>query len=151
MAKEFKEKTITVNLRYAFTKPETKRARASMQIVKKAVEKETRKKNLKISNGVNELLWSRGLKKSLRKITVKIIAEKDSTKVMLPNEKVQVKTEKKETKTGEKKGEATKEKKDTKSEKKTVEEKEKKVEATEKKVEIKKESPVEKAPVKEVE
>jgi ribosomal protein L31E len=105
MAKEFKEKTITVNLIKTFNKPKTKRAKSAQHFLKQAITKETRIEKIKISNGVNETLWGRGLFNCPRKITVKIIAEKDTARVYLPDEKiVEKKAEnKKETKTQENK------------------------------------------------
>lgn len=88
MAKEFKEKTITVNLSKVFEKPETKRARGALKILKDKITKETRAKNIKINNSVNQAIWEKGLFKSLRKITVKIIQEKDNIRVYLPEDKI---------------------------------------------------------------
>ncbi len=95
MVKEFKEKIITINLRKAFEKPTTKRAKSALYALKKAVRKETKKDNIKISNKVNEELWKNGLFKSLRKITVKVVPEKDIIRVLMPNEKIEVKKEEK--------------------------------------------------------
>lgn len=96
MAKEFKEKTITVNLRKAFEKPATKRAICAKNMLKKAVEKETRKSTVKLSNQVNETIWARGRGNTPRKIIVKIISEKEKALVMLPSEKYEPKDKKKE-------------------------------------------------------
>ena len=56
MVKEFKEKTITINLRKAFEKPTTKRTTSAKNILINAIKKETRAKIVKISNKVNEEL-----------------------------------------------------------------------------------------------
>ena len=119
-----KEKTITINFRKVFEKPMTKRAKSALFVLKSAVKKETRKDNIKISNKVNEALWNRGLFKSLRKITVKIVIDKD-TRVYLPDEKI-IQKEEKQAKTLKEKVESKKEetnketktkaKKDTKKE-----------------------------------
>jgi len=98
MAQEFKEKTITVNLRAVFAKPTTKRAINSSHVLKNLVRKETRLKELKISNKVNELIWSRGRFNAPRKMTVKIIAEKGNGIIMLPEEKYEAKKDKKDQK-----------------------------------------------------
>ena len=98
MVKEFKEKIITVNLTKAFDKPVTKRAKSSLYILKKGVTKETRIDSIKISNKVNEFLWEKGLFKSKRKITVKLVKNKEGIDVYLPDEKVIVKTEAKKKK-----------------------------------------------------
>jgi ribosomal protein L31E len=85
MAKEFKEKIITINLRKTFNKPVTKRAKSAQHFLKKAVTKETRIEQIKISNGVNETLWERGMYNCPRRITVKIIADKNIARVYLPD------------------------------------------------------------------
>jgi ribosomal protein L31E len=95
MAKEFKEKTITVNLRKAFEKPDTKRAICAKNMLIVAVKKETRLKDVRISNKVNEAFWARGRGNCPRRITVKIVAEKGMGMVLLPDEKYEAKKEKK--------------------------------------------------------
>ncbi len=97
MAKEFKEKTITINLSKVFEKPVTKRVASAKHIICEGVKKETRLKELKISTKLNELLWSRGKYNSQRKITVKIVNEKGLGRIMLPEEKYEAKQEKKAT------------------------------------------------------
>ncbi|MDD3083599.1 MAG: hypothetical protein PHP82_01100 [Candidatus ainarchaeum sp.] len=94
MAKEFKEKIITINFRKVFEKPATKRATSALFALKKAVRKETKKENIKISNQVNEEIWQNGLFKSLRKITVKLVSDKEIIRVLMPTEKFEVKEEK---------------------------------------------------------
>jgi large subunit ribosomal protein L31e len=101
MVKEFKEKTITINLRKVFEKPVTKRARSALFVVKQAIKKETRAENIKISNLVNETIWEKGKYKPPRKITVKVVLVKDGVNVYLPTEKVQTKETKKEQKSKE--------------------------------------------------
>ncbi len=119
MAKEFKEKIITVNLTKTFDKPKTKRAKSAQHFLKQAVTKETRIEKLKISNKVNETLWGRGMYNCPRKITIKIIPEKDFAKIYLPDEKVE---EKKDAKAKEKPTE-TKKAEEKKEEAKKTEEK----------------------------
>lgn len=116
MAKDFKEKTITVNLRRVFEKPVTKRAIAAKFALKCAVEKETRLEDIKISTGINELFWGRGRYNSPRKVTVKIIKEKNTARIMLPTEKYEPKTDKK--KEGKKEETAKKEEPNQKAEEK---------------------------------
>jgi large subunit ribosomal protein L31e len=134
MAKEFKEKTITINLRKVFDKPVTKRAKSSLFVVKQAVKKETRAENIKLSNLVNETLWEKGLFKAQRKITVKVVSEKDGVRVYLPTEKPLVKETKKSEKTEKKelsKEEKPKDKKETSNETKKEQPKQKVEEKTE--------------------
>jgi ribosomal protein L31E len=133
MAKDFKEKTITVNLTKVFDKPVTKRAKSALFALKNAIRKETRIDNIKISNGVNEAIWDRGLYHTPRKITVKLVKEKTGVRAYLPDEKIIVADEKK---TEKKPVEDKKEVIETKEEAK----KPKVKEETEKKVEHKKET-----------
>ncbi|MFA6268899.1 MAG: hypothetical protein WCW13_00990 [archaeon] len=103
MAKDFKERTITINLKRAFAKPLTKRAIASKFALKNGVTKETRLTDIKLSNKLNELLWGRGKYNAIRKLTVKVVKEKNTARVMLPEEKYEPKQEKKkDNKTAEK-------------------------------------------------
>jgi ribosomal protein L31E len=102
MAKEFKEKTITINLSKVFEKPVTRRVVSAKHVICEGVKKETRLKELKISTKLNELLWSRGKYYSQRKITVKIVNEKGVGRIMLPEEKYEAKQEKKTTAKGDK-------------------------------------------------
>ena len=95
MAKEFKEKTITVNLSRVFEKPTTKRTIAAKHVICKQVEKETRLKEFKISNALNETIWSKGRYSSPRKIVVKIVKDKNTARIMLPTEKYEPKEAKK--------------------------------------------------------
>ena len=95
MAKDFKEKTITINLSKVFEKPITKRVIAAKYIICQGVKKETRLNEFKISNELNELLWVRGKYNAQRKITVKVVKDKDTARIMLPSEKYEAKAEKK--------------------------------------------------------
>jgi len=95
MAQDFKEKTITINLRKVFNKPVTKRAISAKYALIQAVEKETRLKKILISNKVNEMLWANGKFNTPRKITIKVVKEKETGRVMLPEEKYETKQEKK--------------------------------------------------------
>jgi ribosomal protein L31E len=98
MAKEFKEKTIIANLSKVYQKPATKRARSAATILRNIITKETRMENIKFSNKVNELLWSRGKFNAPRKVTIKVIPDKGIARVILPDEKYEPKTEKKDAK-----------------------------------------------------
>ncbi len=95
MAKEFKEKTITINPSKVFLKPTTKRVIGATHVICEGVKKETRLKEFKISNKLNELLWSRGRYMAQRKITVKVVKDKDIARIMLPEEKYEAKQDKK--------------------------------------------------------
>ena len=127
MAQEFKEKTITVNLRKVFQKPATKRAISGKNMLKVAVFKETRFKEVSISNKVNEEFWKRGKYNCPRKITVKVVAEKGRAVVLMPDEKYAPKQDKKGKEKEAKKEEKADEKSVSNSEAKTEAKKEGKV------------------------
>lgn len=68
------EKIITVNLRKLLIKePKWKRADAASQILKKLLLRKTKANKIKISKGLNELLWKRGNRNPQTKIRVKIV------------------------------------------------------------------------------
>jgi ribosomal protein L31E len=112
MAKDFKEKIITVNFTRAFDKPVTKRAKSALYLLKKGVTKETRITNIKLTNKVNEKIWENGLFKCHRKLTIKIVKEKDGVRIYLPDEKVIVQKEEKKKRAPQTKQEKVKEKLD---------------------------------------
>jgi large subunit ribosomal protein L31e len=130
MAKDFKEKEITVNFNKVFDKPVTKRATSSLKVIRDKVTKETRLNDVKLKNSVNEAVWQKGLFKGLRKLKVKVVKDKNTAVVYLPEDKVEVKEKKKETKKA-----VTKPETDKKEEKKEEPEKDTKKEekASEKK------------------
>lgn len=131
MAKDFKERIITINLKRAFEKPVTKRAIGAKFALKAGVEKETRLHKQLISNKLNEFLWARGKYNAPRKITIKVIKDKDTARIMLPEEKYEPKTDKKkETKVAAKEeAKADLQKETAKVEKKAVQAEEKKTAA----------------------
>ena len=143
MAKDYKEKKITVNLTKVFKKPVTKRAKGAVFMLRAKVRKETRAKDVFLSNQVNETLWEKGMFRCPRKITIKVVKDNENARVYLPDEKIIVKKEEKKKETGLKaKAEKIAGKKETKKEevKKTPE----KVEVKEEKKETsKKEEKVE--------
>ena len=93
MAKEYTEKKITINLSNVFNKPVTKRAKSGVFLVRSKVTKETRAKEVFLSNKVNETLWEKGMLSCPRKISVKIVNDKGKARVYLPDEKVELKKE----------------------------------------------------------
>lgn len=133
MVKEFKEKIITISMKKNFGKPATKKSKAALHLIKQAVRKETRAIEVKLSNGINEKIWERGMFKTVKKITVKVIPEGKNVRVYLPDEKIIVKKEETKKKGLKEKAEEAKaqlqdktkttEKKENKNEEKNVEEK----------------------------
>jgi ribosomal protein L31E len=95
MAKDYKEKKITVNLSKVFAKPVTKRAKGAIFMLRAKVRKETRAKEVFLSNQVNETIWEKGMFSCPRKMTIKVVKDKDDARVYLPDEKIVVKKEEK--------------------------------------------------------
>ena len=146
MAKDYKEKKITVNLTKVFKKPVTKRAKGAVFRLRAKVRKETRAKEVFLSNQVNETLWEKGMFRCPRKITVKVVKDNENARVYLPGEKIVVKKEDKKKEKGIKaKAEEIAGKKETKTdEKKEIKKNPEKVEVKEEKKETsKKEEKVE--------
>ena len=100
MAKDYKEKKITVNLTKVFKKPVTKRAKGAVFMLRAKVRKETRAKDVFLSNQVNETLWEKGMFRCPRKITIKVVKDNENARVYLPDEKVIVKKEDKKKEKG---------------------------------------------------
>jgi len=93
MAKDYKEKKITVNLSKVFSKPVTKRAKGAVFRLRAKVRKETRAKEVFLSNQVNETLWEKGMFSCPRKITIKVVKDNENARVYLPDEKIIAKKE----------------------------------------------------------
>ena len=104
------ERMYTIPLRREFTKvPRWKRAKKSIIAIKEFASRHMKGKEVKISNKLNELIWSMGGKNTISKVKVKMKKEEDIVYVRLPEEKEEVKkvkiekTKKKEEKKGEEK------------------------------------------------
>ncbi len=133
------ERIYVIPLRKAYdTPPRTKRSRKAVKIVRKFISRHMKAEetDVSISEGVNSLIWKRGIQKPPRKIKVKAVKSGDRVVVSLLDEKVE-----------EKKLETPKVKKEEapKAEEKKVEEK-KETAPEEKKVEP---APVKEEPKKE--
>lgn len=98
------ERVYTVNLREAYEKPRTKRAKVAVNLLKEFMKRHMKAEEVKLSNMLNAVLWSRGIQKPPRKVKVKAFKVGNTAYVFHFEEKVEIK-EKKEEKKEEKKGE----------------------------------------------
>ncbi len=153
--KVMKEMIYAVPLKYAWLGPHTDRTRKAVDFLKKFIIRHMKVRKVKISEELNEVMWSRGMKNPPRRIRVRAAKISDETAwVTLPDkkfwfelEKEKKKEEHKEEKEPEVKEEA--EGYEPKKEERKVEEKEtrKEKKETEKRVSkpgSKKEKPVDK-------
>lgn len=92
------ERVYTIPLRSGWLKtPRARRSNKAVRMVRDFVKKHTKSTDVKISKGVNELIFSHGFKKPPAKIKVEVKGDFSKVNVKLPGE---VLPEKKEKKTG---------------------------------------------------
>lgn len=87
MSKVVLERTYVIPLRDAYETSRKRRAKKAINIVRQFAMKHMKGEEVKISDGVNNLIWSRGAEKPPRKI--KVVMRKDEkgvVEVMLPEE-----------------------------------------------------------------
>ena len=77
---------ITFNLRDAYEAKRWRRAKVAINLLKKYVKRVAKVENVKLSDGVNRYIWSRGAERPPRKITVVIEREEDTAEVRLKGE-----------------------------------------------------------------
>ena len=81
------ERLYTVPLGKARAAQGYRRAKKAIRIIKEFAQRHMKGENVKISEGVNQAVWSRGAEKPPRRITVLIRKDEDGTiHVMLPTE-----------------------------------------------------------------
>ena len=81
------ERTYVIPLRDAYEASRKKRAKKALNIVRRFAERHMKGEEVKISEGVNKLIWSRSAEKPPRRI--KVVMRKDEKgviEVMLPEE-----------------------------------------------------------------
>lgn len=81
------ERTYVIPLRDAYEASRRRRAKRAINIIREFAMRHMKSEEVKLSNGVNKLVWSRGIEKPPRKI--KVVMRKDKNgiiKVMLPEE-----------------------------------------------------------------
>jgi large subunit ribosomal protein L31e len=90
------ERVYTIPLRSEWVKePRSKRSNRAIRTVREFVKRHTKAKDIKLSKGVNELIFSRGFQKPPGKIKVEVSGDRESMQVKLPGEIMLEKKEKK--------------------------------------------------------
>lgn len=86
------ERIYTIPLRSSWLKePRVSRANRSIRTIRVFLEKHTKAKDMKISKGINEMIFAHGFKKPPGKITVEVKGNRDLIQVKLPGEKIELK------------------------------------------------------------
>ena len=78
--KKLPEEIHTINLKEAYEKPRTRRAKAAINTIRDYVFKHKRKEAV-ISPALNAVIWERGIEKPPRKIRVKLVIGEDRVTV----------------------------------------------------------------------
>ncbi len=95
------EREYVIPLRDAYEASRRRRAKRAINIIKEFARRHMKAEEVKLSQGLNQLVWSRGIEKPPRR--VKVVMRKDSdgvVEVLLPEE-AKEKAEEKEAKAGE--------------------------------------------------
>jgi len=96
MSETVLERLYVIPLRDAYEASRTRRAKRVINIIRKFAQRHMKGEEVKISEGVNQLVWSRGAEKPPRKITVLMRKDKNGViQVMLPEEAGKTEEEKK--------------------------------------------------------
>jgi large subunit ribosomal protein L31e len=71
------ERVYTVPLWRAWATPRHRRTERAINVIKEYATRHMKPKKIKISEELNELMWSRGIQNPPRRITVKMVKDKD--------------------------------------------------------------------------
>lgn len=90
------ERVYTIPLRRDFLKePRSKRSKRARREVERFLRKHTKANKIKVSKGLNELIFSRGFKKPPGKIKVEVRGDFETLQAKIPGEVIEKKEEKK--------------------------------------------------------
>lgn len=78
------ERIITINLKELMRVPRGQRAPRAVRLIKTHAKRVMKTEEVKVSNEVNEAIWSRGIEKPPRKITVKLVKDEEGKVTILP-------------------------------------------------------------------
>jgi large subunit ribosomal protein L31e len=78
------ERTYTIPLRKVWGPPRGKRTPRAARLLRAFVKRHMKAENVEISNEVNEELWARGIRKPPRKITVRLVKDKEGRVIVYP-------------------------------------------------------------------
>jgi large subunit ribosomal protein L31e len=87
MATEKIERLYTVPLGKAYEYTRTKRTRRSVSLLRQFLVKHMKSYDVRISEALNEFLWSRSMQKPPRKVKIKVVKEGEVVRASLPDEK----------------------------------------------------------------
>lgn len=91
------EREYVIPLREAYEASRRRRAKRAINLIKEFAERHMKASEVKLSEGVNRLVWSRGIEKPPRRIKVVMRKDRDGVvKVMLPEEALKEAEEKEE-------------------------------------------------------
>lgn len=89
------ERIYIIPLRDAYEASRRRRAKRAINIIKEFAMRHMKTEEVKLSEGVNHLVWSRGIEKPPRRIKVVMRKDKEGVvEVMLPEEAEKLKEEK---------------------------------------------------------
>ena len=78
------ERIYTIPLRKVWGPPRGKRTPRAARLLRAFVKRHMKAENVEISNEVNEELWARGIRKPPRKITVRLVKDKEGRVIVYP-------------------------------------------------------------------
>jgi large subunit ribosomal protein L31e len=82
--KEEVERIYTVPLWRAWVTPRYRRTERVINLLKEFAARHMKSKEVKISEELNEMLWSRGIRNPPRRVTVKMVRDKDGLVTISP-------------------------------------------------------------------
>ncbi len=82
--KEEVERIYTVPLWRAWVTPRYRRTERVINLLKEFAARHMKSKEVKISEELNEMLWSRGIRNPPRRVTVKMVKDKDGLVTISP-------------------------------------------------------------------
>ncbi len=78
------ERILVVNMKQLVRVPRIQRAPRASRLLQSIIARVTKADEVKISNEVNEILWSRGIEKPPRKIKVKLVKDEEGIVTAFP-------------------------------------------------------------------
>ena len=78
------ERILVVNLKKLAWVPRAKRAPRAVRLLRSTVHRATKAEEVKVSNEVNELIWSKGIEKPPRRVKVKLVKDEEGRVTVFP-------------------------------------------------------------------
>ncbi|MEM2123197.1 MAG: 50S ribosomal protein L31e [Candidatus Bathyarchaeia archaeon] len=78
------ERIVTMNLKELVRVPRRQRAPRAIKLIRAQAKRIMKAEEVKVSNEVNEELWSKGIEKPPRRITVKLVKDEEGRITILP-------------------------------------------------------------------